>query len=154
MGVAEVEAPVGRAEDHVGGSAHVGGDVGAVAVADGIAEVLGSLARRSGVRVLTRALAQVIGAPPTVTPKLRAAVRARDRGRCVVPGCTHLRFIDLHHQEPRARGGRNTLTNLLSLCTRHHRLVHEGVLAIEGTPETGWVVRHAGGVLYGGAGAV
>ncbi len=167
VGVVALEDPVGAESEHVGGwarsrpheSAHVGGassaHVGSAVEPEpepGVAEVLGRLARRSGIRVLTRVLSQVIGAPAAVTPKLRAAVRTRDRGRCVVPGCTHFRFLDLHHQVRRADGGANTLGNLLSLCTRHHRRVHEGVLSIEREPGGRLVVRHAGGVLYGAAG--
>ncbi len=167
VGVVEVEGEaVGAASAHVGGARHglsgvtAGaeevGEVGSAhvgALADdepGLAAVLGRLVRRRGRRVLTRVMAAVIGAPPrTMTPKLRAAVRTRDRGRCVVPGCRHFRFVDLHHQRPRAAGGPNTLENVLTLCTQHHRLVHEGVLVIEGVPGRGLVVRHAGGTLYG-----
>lgn len=112
--------------------------------------LLGGLVRKRGRRVLTRVLAQVIGAPPTtVTPRLRAALHTRDHGRCVVPGCRNFRFVDLHHHQPRAAGGPHTLENVMTLCTQHHRLVHEGVLAIEGSPKRGLVVRHAGGTLYG-----
>ncbi len=170
VGVVEVdEAPaVAAAGAHVGAaensgavvSAHVGAaeDSGAVASAHvgappeehQLTDLLRRVVARRGVRVLTRVLSTVIGAPPkTMTPRLRAAVRTRDRSRCVVPGCRHVRFIDLHHQHPRARGGAHTLENVISLCAQHHRLVHEGVLAIEGTPSTGLVVQHAGGELYG-----
>jgi hypothetical protein len=99
---------------------------------------------------LLRIASRVFGLPLVeVTPRLRAAVRSRDRQRCAVPGCRHFRFVDIHHRRPRAEGGAHTLDNLLSLCTSHHRAVHEGVLAIEGSPEEGLRFLHAGGVLYG-----
>ncbi|HEY4346330.1 MAG TPA: DUF222 domain-containing protein [Gaiellaceae bacterium] len=56
---------------------------------------------------------------------LRRALRARDHG-CRFPGCTNTRFVDAHHIEHWADGGETTLANLLLLCRRHHRLVHEG----------------------------
>jgi predicted restriction endonuclease len=97
---------------------------------------------------MTRAL----GVPlRSVTPQLRRLVFARDGGRCIVPGCRHWRFIDVHHVVPRAHRGPNRLENLACLCTAHHRAVHEGVLAIEGSATAGWVVRHAGAGVYGRA---
>jgi hypothetical protein len=43
----------------------------------------------------------------------------------VVPGCTNTRFVDGHHIQHWADGGDTKLTNLVSLCRRHHRFVHE-----------------------------
>ncbi len=60
----------------------------------------------------------------TIPPALRRALRARDRG-CRFPGCENRRFLDAHHLHHWARGGPTTLTNLVLLCRRHHRLVHE-----------------------------
>jgi hypothetical protein len=59
----------------------------------------------------------------TVSPSLRRALEARDRG-CRFPGCG-LRFTDGHHVVHWADGGETTLRNTLLLCRRHHRLVHE-----------------------------
>jgi hypothetical protein len=61
----------------------------------------------------------------TIPPALRRALRARDSG-CRFPGCEHRRFLDAHHLHHWARGGPTTLSNLVLLCRRHHRLVHEG----------------------------
>ncbi len=61
----------------------------------------------------------------TIPPALRRALRARDRG-CRFPGCENRRFLDAHHVQHWARGGETTADNLLLLCRRHHRLVHEG----------------------------
>ena len=61
----------------------------------------------------------------TIPPALRRALRARDRG-CRFPGCENRRFLDAHHVRHWARGGGTRADNLLLLCRRHHRLVHEG----------------------------
>ena len=60
----------------------------------------------------------------TVPPSVRRALEARDRG-CRFPGCG-LRFTDAHHVKHWADGGETTLRNLVLLCRRHHRTVHEG----------------------------
>ncbi|HZR82112.1 MAG TPA: DUF222 domain-containing protein [Candidatus Binatia bacterium] len=59
----------------------------------------------------------------TIPGVLRRALRLRDRG-CRFPGCTN-RLVDGHHVVPWSRGGATKLANLLSLCRRHHRFVHE-----------------------------
>jgi hypothetical protein len=59
----------------------------------------------------------------TVPPALRRALDHRDRG-CRFPGCVS-RFCDAHHITHWARGGATRLPNLVLLCRRHHRLVHE-----------------------------
>jgi len=64
---------------------------------------------------------------------LRRALRRRDRG-CRFPGCESRRFVDAHHVEHWARGGDTSLDNLVLLCRRHHRLVHEGGYGIERRP--------------------
>lgn len=45
---------------------------------------------------------------------------------CAVPGCTHTRFIEVHHVEDWALGGETTMENLLPLCSACHSLVTEG----------------------------
>jgi hypothetical protein len=113
---------------------------------------LRELATRGGARPLLRLMTRALGVPlRSVTPQLRRLVFARDGGRCIVPGCKHWRFIDVHHVVPRAHRGPNRLENLACLCTAHHRAVHEGVLAIEGSATAGWVVLHAGAGVYGRA---
>jgi HNH endonuclease len=66
----------------------------------------------------------------TLAPALRRALRARDRG-CRFPGCENRRFLDAHHIQHWAKGGETTLENLLFLCRRHHRLVHEGGYSVD-----------------------
>jgi hypothetical protein len=59
----------------------------------------------------------------TISPALRRALEHRDRG-CRFPGCSN-GFADAHHLEHWADGGATRLDNLVLLCRRHHRLVHE-----------------------------
>ena len=59
----------------------------------------------------------------TVPPALRRALQARDR-QCRFPGC-NARRCDAHHVRHWADGGPTRLDNLVLLCRRHHRAVHE-----------------------------
>ena len=60
----------------------------------------------------------------TVPPSIRRALEARERN-CQFPGCT-ARRCDAHHIEHWIDGGGTSLDNLVLLCRRHHRAVHEG----------------------------
>jgi hypothetical protein len=82
----------------------------------------------------------------TIPPALRRALRARDRG-CRFPGCENHRFVDAHHVQHWARGGETRLGNLLLLCRRHHRLVHEGGYAVETLANGRARFRHPSGDL-------
>ena len=64
----------------------------------------------------------------TVPSALRRALAARDR-RCRFPGCS-ARHCDAHHVRQWAEGGATRLDNLLLLCRRHHRSVHEEGFAV------------------------
>ena len=59
----------------------------------------------------------------TISPALRRALAARDR-QCRFPGCQNRR-CDAHHVQHWADGGPTRLDNLVLLCRRHHRVVHE-----------------------------
>lgn len=69
---------------------------------------------------------------------LRRALWARDRG-CTFPGCGNTRFVDAHHVRHWVEGGETSAANTVLLCTRHHRLVHEGAFRMrrgaDGAPE-------------------
>ncbi len=57
-------------------------------------------------------------------------VRRRDEGRCQVPGCLNGRWSQLHHVRFFSRGGGQRTRNLLTLCTSHHRQLHDGHLVL------------------------
>ena len=59
----------------------------------------------------------------TIPPALRRALQHRDR-TCRFPGCG-VRAGQGHHVQHWAQGGPTTLSNLVLLCRRHHRAVHE-----------------------------
>ena len=65
----------------------------------------------------------------TISPAIRRALTTRDR-RCRFPGCD-LRHCDAHHVRHWADGGATRLQNLLLLCRRHHRAVHEEGFRVE-----------------------
>jgi hypothetical protein len=82
----------------------------------------------------------------TVSPALRRALAARDRG-CRFPGCDRTRFVDAHHVEHWSRGGETNLENLVQLCRRHHRLVHERGYTLEVAAGGGAEFRNHHGVV-------
>ncbi|MGE0624203.1 MAG: DUF222 domain-containing protein [Pseudomonadales bacterium] len=67
---------------------------------------------------------------PTST---RRALVARDR-HCQFPGCSQERYVEGHHIKHWAQGGETRPDNLVLLCSRHHRAVHELGYRIERTP--------------------
>ena len=83
-------------------------------------------------RLVHRADGEVVpeGRTRSIPARIRRAVLGRDRG-CRFPGCTRVAFVDLHHVVFWAQGGRTIARNLLCLCRRHHRLVHEGGYEME-----------------------
>jgi hypothetical protein len=60
----------------------------------------------------------------TIPPSVRAAVLARDRHRCITPGCGATSLLEVHHLTPRHLGGSNRSDNLATLCSRCHAFVH------------------------------
>ncbi|MCB9560639.1 MAG: HNH endonuclease [Kofleriaceae bacterium] len=85
----------------------------------------------------------------TIPAPVRAAVVARDHGRCRVPGCRAARWVEVHHVRPRAQGGPHTMANLVSLCGGHHDAVHVGRLRITRSASGEVVFTHADGRPYG-----
>jgi len=62
---------------------------------------------------------------PVVSPAMRRAVIVRDR-HCRFPGCDRPHtWCDAHHVVHWADGGPTALLNLVLLCRRHHRMVHQ-----------------------------
>jgi hypothetical protein len=86
----------------------------------------------------------------SIPPALRRALNSRDSG-CRFPGCTFHRFVDAHHVKHWADGGETKLSNLITLCRAHHRMVHSGEIMIEATAEGGWRFLNQAGCPYKGA---
>ncbi len=142
----------------VDNSTHVGGDDGERRPTPTPHEVCGTRATRTtnatgatgkvGRTGATRAMATT-RATQTIPPSVRRRVLARDSSRCAVPGCRHAVFLDVHHIEPRADGGRHHLDNLVTLCGAHHRAVHRGTLLIHRELAGGFRYLHGDGSDYG-----
>jgi hypothetical protein len=81
-----------------------------------------------------------------ISAGLRRALEQRDTG-CRFPACEQRRFLDAHHIEHWADGGETKLQNLVSLCKRHHRVLHEGGFRIEGDADAPRFVRPDGKVI-------
>ena len=69
----------------------------------------------------------------TVPDRTRRIIEHRDQG-CRVPGCGR-RHVEIHHIVHWSAGGPTETWNLLSLCSRHHRLHHRGILGIAGNAD-------------------
>src|SRR5689334_24630764 len=61
---------------------------------------------------------------------MKRALLQRDR-TCRFPGCANRVFLEGRHIEHWADGGQTRLSNLISLCSHHHRFVHEYGYLIE-----------------------
>ena len=61
----------------------------------------------------------------TIPPKMNLAMLARDEFRCRFPGCSHSLFLQGHHVHHWGNNGPTRLENLITVCTTHHRYVHE-----------------------------
>jgi len=85
----------------------------------------------------TRVLPLSVGrATRTIPAHIRTALHLRDQG-CRFPGCDRPpAWTDGHHITHWADGGATELENLVSLCRRHHRAVHE----------QGWRIHIADGI--------
>jgi hypothetical protein len=70
----------------------------------------------------------------SISPAMQRALKSRDGG-CRFPGCDRTRFVEGHHVKHWAEGGETKLSNLITLCWFHHRLVHEGGFALRTTDD-------------------
>ncbi len=86
-----------------------------------------------------------VGRKTRIVPRaIKRALWARDKG-CTFPGCDRKRFVDAHHIRHWSAGGETSLANLKLLCTRHHRLVHEGGFRIEKDYQDRWFFKRPDG---------
>ena len=66
-----------------------------------------------------------------VPAQIKHEVVIRDEGRCVYlrpdgKRCENRRYTQLHHLKPVSRGGENSVSNLVNICSFHHRALHAG----------------------------
>ena len=99
--------------------------------------------------------------PPNGSPATRAASRSNRTGRdlvhsrvgrcasyaqlralhkrsdhCQYPGCTATRELEAHHLVADEHGGKTELVNMILLCHRHHKLLHDQHIHTSGTGDT------------------
>ena len=84
--------------------------------------------------------AEVSRATRTIPPATRRALAARDHG-CVAQGCGRPPdWTDAHHLKHWVQGGETTMANLVLLCRRHHRMVHEDGWALRRSSNGRWAL--------------
>jgi hypothetical protein len=66
--------------------------------------------------------------------QLRALFK-RAGGQCQYPACSATHELEAHHMIPVARGGKTELANLVLLCQRHHKRLHDYRLRMTGKAE-------------------
>ncbi len=70
-----------------------------------------------------------------LTAEQRHAVFSRDEGRCTYCSsgerCDSDRWVHIHHIVPVSDGGSNDPSNLTTLCSFHHKLVHQLSISLE-----------------------
>ena len=82
--------------------------------------------------------AEISHASRNIPPSTRRAVAARDR-RCVAGSCDRPpQWTNVHHLQHWTRGGPTKLPNLVLLCRRHHRMVHEGRWGLRRAEHARW----------------
>ena len=79
-----------------------------------------------------------------VSPQLKRALLARDKC-CTYPSCSHEKYLEAHHVMHWADGGETSLGNTTMLCSRHHRLLHEGGFTIHKNFAGEWYFRTSEG---------
>ena len=80
---------------------------------------------------------------------LRRLVLQRDGGVCAFPGCEMKMFLNPHHIEHwTPNEGETQLPNLVTLCTSHHTLVHEGRWSVILDPVEGPIFFRPSGRRY------
>ncbi len=94
-----------------------------------------------------------IGRKTRIVPAaIQRALRSRDNNCCTFPGCRNRRYLHSHHVEHWSNGGETSLDNLMSLCTKHHALVHEGGFRIEKDFNDDWAFVRPDGIAVPQAG--
>jgi hypothetical protein len=107
---------------------------GAGPISPETAERLACGARRLTIKLTARDLVHSRVGRCASYPQLRA-LHKRSGGHCQYPGCTSTHELQAHHMLADERGGPTELANLILLCHRHHKLLHDHHIHASGDPE-------------------
>lgn len=102
-------------------------------VSQAVAQRLACDARVQAIRVDQHGVAHATRLARTAPDALQRVLRARDR-TCRFPGCGHTRHLHAHHVHEWHLDGATAEANMLMLCGRHHRFVHEHGWHVTGHP--------------------
>ena len=61
------------------------------------------------------------------------ALHKRSDGHCQYPGCSATHELEAHHLTPAEHSGKTELDNLILLCPRHHKHLHDHHIHTSGT---------------------
>jgi hypothetical protein len=76
-----------------------------------------------------------VGRTERIVPdRVRRLIEHRDGG-CAIPGCERRVGLEVHHIVHWEDGGPTDTGNLVTLCRRHHREHHRGVVQIDGNAD-------------------
>jgi len=79
-----------------------------------------------------------------ISTGIRRALSIRD-GSCQFPGCDCHTNLDAHHIVHWANGGETSLSNLIHVCSYHHRLLHEGQFSVSRLADGGLIFKRPDG---------
>ncbi len=109
----EKKDPVEKARRNINASAPVPGHVDNFGTSH--SEIKNSEKNKSGTEKKRRIL---------IPMQLRHQINLRDQGKCSHENCDQQRWLEIHHVIPVSQGGQNTLDNLKTLCSGHHKMQH------------------------------
>ena len=87
-------------------------------------------AKRNSAKVRqTPVLAMKHGIRKAIPAPLIHQVNQRDQRKCTAlkpsgQACNESRWTEIHHKTPISEGGKHELSNLITLCSSHHRMQH------------------------------
>jgi len=139
-----VETPARRSRFRVHIHQETGGTVTnatGCGIADAVADYMTCDSLQSEVHEVVGVPISVGRTQHSVPERTRRTVIHRDGG-CRVPGCHDRRWLDVHHIIHWAHGGPTDTNNLIALCNKHHRTLHQGGLGITGDAD------HPNGVKF------
>jgi hypothetical protein len=113
---------------------------------EGAKDGTGLLSKEATERLACDALWQVLtkddkGTPVNLGRRYRSAphwlrsLLLRRDGGCRFPGCQAVRFLHAHHLAHWSKGGETDPNNMILICSRHHKFLHEKHWQVQGAPD-------------------